>query len=175
MNVGPMEIVIVLVLALLVFGPKRLPQAGRSLGQAMREFRKVTSTAREELGLDEVAKGVDDIKSTLSIDLNAGGSAESPNRGAGATVAAAGVAATTDQSPATADQPAGGFVGYQSHQAEDRAQAGPAADLAEPEASGTEPQEEVHPAATSTPRSAVNAPVGTTAVTAPSESPGTDA
>ena len=52
-----MEIVVVLVLALLVFGPKRLPQAGRSLGQAMREFRKAAQTARTELGLDEVTEG----------------------------------------------------------------------------------------------------------------------
>lgn len=71
MSVGPVEIVIVLVLALLVFGPKRLPQAGRSLGEAMREFRKVTSTAREELGLDEVATGLGELRSSLSLDLNA--------------------------------------------------------------------------------------------------------
>ena len=70
MSVGPLEIVIVLVLALLVFGPKRLPQAGRSLGQTMREFRKAAQTARTELGLDEVTEGVKDLKSSLSIDLN---------------------------------------------------------------------------------------------------------
>jgi len=34
-----MELVIVLVLALIVLGPKRLPQAGRSLGSGMREFK----------------------------------------------------------------------------------------------------------------------------------------
>ena len=38
-NIGPMELVIVLVVALLILGPKRLPQAGRSLGQGMREFK----------------------------------------------------------------------------------------------------------------------------------------
>ena len=69
MSIGPLEIVIVLVLALLVFGPKGLPQAGRSLGQAMREFRKATQTARTELGLDEVAEGVKDLKSSMSVDL----------------------------------------------------------------------------------------------------------
>ena len=58
-----------LVLALLVFGPKRLPQAGRSLGQAMREFRKAAQTARTELGLDEVTEGVKDLKSSMSVDL----------------------------------------------------------------------------------------------------------
>ena len=69
MSIGPLEIVIVLVLALLVFGPMRLPQAGRSLGHAMREFRKATQTARSELGLDEVAEGVKDLKSSMSVDL----------------------------------------------------------------------------------------------------------
>ena len=70
-----MEIVVVLVIALLVFGPKRLPQAGRSLGQAMREFRKATQTARTELGLDEVTEGVKDLKSSLNIDLDSAAAA----------------------------------------------------------------------------------------------------
>jgi len=42
MSIGPVEIVIVLALALLVFGPQRLPQMGRTLGRAMREFRKAS-------------------------------------------------------------------------------------------------------------------------------------
>ena len=38
-NVGPLELVVVLIIALLVFGPKRLPEMGRSLGKGMRDFR----------------------------------------------------------------------------------------------------------------------------------------
>jgi sec-independent protein translocase protein TatA len=38
-NVGPLELAIVLVIALIVFGPKRLPELGRSLGKGIREFR----------------------------------------------------------------------------------------------------------------------------------------
>jgi sec-independent protein translocase protein TatA len=38
-NIGPTELIIVLVLALVILGPKRLPAAGRSLGQGMREFK----------------------------------------------------------------------------------------------------------------------------------------
>ena len=36
---GPLEIVIILVIVLLIFGPKRLPDLGRSLGRGMREFK----------------------------------------------------------------------------------------------------------------------------------------
>lgn len=38
-NIGPMELIIVLVIALIVLGPKRLPDAGRSLGRGLREFK----------------------------------------------------------------------------------------------------------------------------------------
>jgi sec-independent protein translocase protein TatA len=38
-SVGPFELIIVLVIALVVFGPKRLPQLGRQLGSGMREFK----------------------------------------------------------------------------------------------------------------------------------------
>jgi sec-independent protein translocase protein TatA len=38
-NIGPLEIVVVLIIALVVFGPKRLPELGRSLGKGIREFR----------------------------------------------------------------------------------------------------------------------------------------
>lgn len=38
-NIGPMEIGIVLVIALIVFGPKRLPELGKSLGKGLREFK----------------------------------------------------------------------------------------------------------------------------------------
>jgi sec-independent protein translocase protein TatA len=48
-NIGPMELVVVLVIALLVFGPKRLPDLGRSLGTGMREFRSsLTGADRKE-------------------------------------------------------------------------------------------------------------------------------
>ena len=38
-NVGPGELIVVLVIALIVLGPKRLPEVGRSIGNGMREFK----------------------------------------------------------------------------------------------------------------------------------------
>jgi sec-independent protein translocase protein TatA len=39
-NIGPLEIAIVLVIVLLIFGPKRLPGLGKQLGTGMREFKE---------------------------------------------------------------------------------------------------------------------------------------
>lgn len=38
-NIGPMELVLVLVIALVVLGPKKLPDVGRSMGRGLREFK----------------------------------------------------------------------------------------------------------------------------------------
>ena len=46
-NIGIPEIIVVLVLALIIFGPKRLPEMGRSLGRGLREF-KDSVTGRDE-------------------------------------------------------------------------------------------------------------------------------
>ncbi len=52
-NIGPLEIVIVLVVVLLIFGPKRLPDLGRSLGSGMREFKdSVTGKGKDDNELD---------------------------------------------------------------------------------------------------------------------------
>jgi sec-independent protein translocase protein TatA len=42
-NIGPAELIVVLVIALVVLGPKRLPDAGRSLGKGLREFKDALS------------------------------------------------------------------------------------------------------------------------------------
>ncbi|MBF6595936.1 MAG: twin-arginine translocase TatA/TatE family subunit [Thermaceae bacterium] len=49
MNLGMPEILIILVVALLLFGPKKLPELGRGLGQSIREFRKGAQSIRDEL------------------------------------------------------------------------------------------------------------------------------
>jgi sec-independent protein translocase protein TatA len=51
-NIGPLEIVVVLIIALIVFGPKRLPELGRSMGKGIREFKN--SLTNDDKGDDEV-------------------------------------------------------------------------------------------------------------------------
>jgi sec-independent protein translocase protein TatA len=54
-QVGPLELVVVLAIALIVLGPKKLPEVGRSLGRGMREFKDSLSGEHEE-ERDEEAK-----------------------------------------------------------------------------------------------------------------------
>lgn len=56
-NVGPLELVVVLVVALLVLGPKRLPEVGRSLGNGIREFKDSLNNEGRD---DDVALDIDD-------------------------------------------------------------------------------------------------------------------
>ncbi len=49
MNLGPAEILVILVVALVVFGPKRLPEVGRQVGGALREIRRVQDSVRSEI------------------------------------------------------------------------------------------------------------------------------
>ena len=52
-NIGPLEIAVVLVIALVVFGPKRLPELGKSMGKGIREFKGSLSMDDK----DEIAAG----------------------------------------------------------------------------------------------------------------------
>lgn len=60
-SLGAPELIFILVLALIIFGPRRLPEIGRTLGRAMGEFRRATTDFKRavdtELTLDEVRSG----------------------------------------------------------------------------------------------------------------------
>ena len=135
MNIGPTEIIVVLIIALLVFGPKRLPQMGKSLGKGVREFKKAADTAKTELGLGEVTDQINDVKSTFtdpikdvtgsigdlksSVDLKSAIEAPAPAKdaavaGAAASAGAAGAPAPESPAPAAAAQDVtAGLEGYE--------------------------------------------------------------
>jgi len=52
LNIGPQELILVLIIALVVVGPKRLPELGRTIGRGMREFRKMQDDVRDTLKVD---------------------------------------------------------------------------------------------------------------------------
>ncbi|WP_280770006.1 twin-arginine translocase TatA/TatE family subunit [Salipaludibacillus daqingensis] len=56
-NIGIPGLVLILVLALIIFGPKKLPEIGRAAGQTLREFKKST---KELTG--DVTEPIDDVK-----------------------------------------------------------------------------------------------------------------
>ena len=53
-GIGPMELIIVLVIALIILGPKRLPEVGRSIGHGMREFKESISGNSKDDDDDEI-------------------------------------------------------------------------------------------------------------------------
>jgi sec-independent protein translocase protein TatA len=61
-SIGFGEIVLILLLALIIFGPRRLPEMGRTIGRSMREFRRAAADLRQELEVDEVRR-------ELEVDL----------------------------------------------------------------------------------------------------------
>jgi len=48
-NIGFPELLIILIIALLIFGPKKLPEVGRNIGRAIREFRRASDELREKI------------------------------------------------------------------------------------------------------------------------------
>ena len=104
-GIGMPEMIVIFVVALIVFGPRRLPDLAKSLGKAVREFRNATSELKSAVNLDSDVK---DIRHVLDdVKANVRNTAESYIDKAPAveTVAAAG-AERKDQQPA-ADPPAG--------------------------------------------------------------------
>jgi sec-independent protein translocase protein TatA len=49
-NLGPLELVAIFVVALLVFGPDKLPEIGRQVGRAVREFRRIQNSFQSDFG-----------------------------------------------------------------------------------------------------------------------------
>ena len=61
-----MELIVILVLALVVLGPQRIPEVASSLGKAIRGFRKATKELREQIDIeDEVRRPFEDLRAAL--------------------------------------------------------------------------------------------------------------
>ncbi len=65
-NIGPLEIIIVLLIVLVIFGPKRLPDLGRSLGRGMREFKDSITGKDKDDELPAVEERTESVRAEAS-------------------------------------------------------------------------------------------------------------
>ena len=67
-SIGMPELIIIFVIALIIFGPRKLPELGRSLGKSLAEFKKASnelkSTLEEEIRLEEQRSAIEERKAT---------------------------------------------------------------------------------------------------------------
>ena len=64
-GIGMPEILVILVVALIIIGPKKLPDIAKALGKGLSEFRRATNDVKETLNVDEIKDEIDDIKDSL--------------------------------------------------------------------------------------------------------------
>ncbi len=71
-SLGMQEIIVIFILALIVFGPRKLPELGKSLGKGLAEFKKASNELRatweEEVRLDKEKEEMSKILKDSSID-----------------------------------------------------------------------------------------------------------
>ena len=70
-SIGMPELIIIFVIALIIFGPRKLPELGRSLGKSIAEFKKASnelkSTLEEEIRLEEQRSSIEASKPTTPV------------------------------------------------------------------------------------------------------------
>ena len=67
-SIGPAELILIFVVALLIFGPKKLPEIGRSVGKAIREFKKTSEEIKSRIEEEIEASEVKDVVKTLETE-----------------------------------------------------------------------------------------------------------
>lgn len=71
-NIGFPELILILVIALLIFGPKKLPEIGKSIGRAIAELKRASNelkeTIEEEIRAEEIRKFEESLESEIGKD-----------------------------------------------------------------------------------------------------------
>jgi sec-independent protein translocase protein TatA len=74
-NVGPLEIAVVLIIVLIIFGPKRLPELGQSMGRGIREFKSSISGEKDKDAPEEKKR---ELEASQSADDKTAGQTATP-------------------------------------------------------------------------------------------------
>ncbi len=69
-NIGFPELLIILAIALLIFGPKKLPEVSKSIGRAVREFRRTSDEIKDKIEQEIQASDFKEIKDELKKDIS---------------------------------------------------------------------------------------------------------
>jgi sec-independent protein translocase protein TatA len=70
-SIGPGELILIFIIALLVFGPKKLPEIGRTVGKAMREFKKASEEIKGRIEEEIEASEIKDIRKEIQSGAEA--------------------------------------------------------------------------------------------------------
>jgi TatA/E family protein of Tat protein translocase len=68
-SIGLPELVIIFIIALLVFGPKKLPEVGKTVGKAIRDFKKSTEDIKDKFEEEIRAEEFQSLKDELKKDI----------------------------------------------------------------------------------------------------------
>jgi TatA/E family protein of Tat protein translocase len=109
-NIGPVELIVILVIALIVIGPGRLPDVGAALGKSIKEFRKASSDIADSTRVDTTPATTAAAAPAAPPAPNTLGSESAPNTLSAAPPAASAEPAPTPElvqpAPATPTSPA---------------------------------------------------------------------
>jgi sec-independent protein translocase protein TatB len=82
-GIGMPEMLVLLAVALIVFGPKKLPELAKSLGRALGEFKRATSDLKDSIetqtGADEVRRSLNEVKEDIQSQVDLAGSIPDPS------------------------------------------------------------------------------------------------
>jgi len=68
-SIGPAELILIFAVALLVFGPKKLPEIGRTVGKALREFKKASEEIKGRIEEEIEASEIKDIRKDIQSGM----------------------------------------------------------------------------------------------------------
>lgn len=78
-SIGMPELIIILVIALIIFGPRKLPELGKSLGRGINEFKKASTdlqnTLEQEIKIEEQKEAAAKVKSDMTSEQDTAGAA----------------------------------------------------------------------------------------------------